>query len=211
MTALFSTTYLGPLQYFAALVRCREVYLDVYEPWQKQSYRNRCYIDAPNGKLMLNIPINHQKSEGTIGSTFVSADENWRSKHWQAFKTTYNLSPFFDELSPEFKEVLFDSGDKLFELNLALTKMVLRWLRADVKIHLIHGQPHTPYPVSSPVHETLQTKDYSSAFHPKTEIIKKAVAYPQVFAHKHGFLPNLSVVDLCFNEGPAAFDYLSTL
>ncbi len=200
MTGYFSTTYGGPLSYYAALVRCSEVFFATDEPWQKQSYRNRCYIDAPNGKLMLNIPIDHNRSDGTMGNTFVSKDENWRSKHWQAYKTTYNLSPFFDALAPEFKEVLFEGGDNLFELNLALTEMVMRWLRVEVRLEM--GDMRR---------ESSSGTDYTSSFHPKTEHITHVPQYPQVFAHKHGFLPNLSIFDLCFNEGPAAFDYLSTL
>lgn len=198
----FTPTYNGSINYYAALVRYSEVFFDPFESWQKQSYRNRFYIDAPNGKLMLSVPIDHTKSDGTYGNTFTSLDEHWRSKHWQALKTTYNLSPFFDELAPTLYETLFSEETNLFTLNLQLTTLVLSWLNADVKLTIKSKQ-------ALELRGTVD--DFSETFHPKMQEKKEYPKYTQVFQHKHGFLPNLSILDLCFNEGPAAFDYLSTL
>ncbi len=197
MKGRFSMAYGGPLSYFAALIHCREAFIDPAEAWQKQSYRNRCYLDAPNGKLMLNIPIDHVQSGKTSGSILVSDAENWRSKHWQAFKTTYNLSPFFEELAPDLEALLFSETTNLYQFNLDITRMVLNWLRAEVQL-------------STKAFEETHT-DFTEQFHPKKEKEHKMPPYAQVFAHKHGFLPNLSVFDLLFNEGPAAYDYLANL
>ncbi len=241
MSALFSTTYFGSIPYYAALVRCEQAYIDASEPWEKQSYRNRCYLDSPNGKLMLNVPIDHTRSGKTCGEVFVSTDENWRPKHWQALKTTYNLSPFFDEAGPVFKDALFSGEENLFQLNFNLMQAALYCLRIKedkVKVKNDKGEregeatqkpkrlkSHAPknnldktsvfLNSLSPTPHSLFPTHYSllltKSFHPKRENFENLPPYPQAFDHKHGFLPNLSILDLIFNEGPAAFDYLHSL
>jgi hypothetical protein len=197
MKGLFSITYFGPLSYYAALLSCETAAIDANENWQKQSYRNRCYIDSPNGKLMLNIPMDHQKSGKTMKSVVVSADENWRAKHWQALKTTYNLSPFFDEVGLLFKEVLFSEENRLFELNLALCKTALQCLRVKSDCIELLDKPLTENTLG-------EYTDFRNRFHPKTETPQSQLPYPQVFEHKHGLEPNLTNLDLIYKEGPAA-------
>lgn len=246
MPSLFSTTYFGSIPYYAALVQCEQAFIDASEPWEKQSYRNRCYIDSPNGKLMLNVPIDHTKSGKTCGEVYVSNDENWRSKHWQALKTTYNLSPFFDEAGPIFKDALFKDEQNLFQVNWNLMQAALYCLRVSedkVKVIDEKGERENFKAVEGETSIQPQLKrlstpsssnfslltsdllsqssdsqlpssdllDLKQSFHPKREAFKNLPEYPQAFDHKHGFLSNLSILDLIFNEGPAAFDYLHSL
>lgn len=198
MKGLFSLSYLGPVLYYRDLIQCSEVFFEVQESWQKQSYRNRCYIDGPNGTLMLNIPIVHKGSKQLYKDVQISYHDNWAAKHWQAIQTTYNASPFFDVLGLDLKEVLDQRIPKLMDLNLELNRLLLHWMRFKPTINLTEDW--------RPVYE--EGKDYREVHHPKKERHIKLPSYPQVFDTKYGFRQNLSVIDLLFNEGPAAFDYL---
>lgn len=197
MDGLFSTAYLGPISYYSYLVNCTTIHIERWENWQKQTYRNRCYIDGPNGKLMLNIPIKHGDKKN-IGELEISYSDSWPAKHWQAIKTTYSTAPFFDVLAPELQELLEKKHSRLFDLNLELTKLILTWLRINTPITLTEDWS---------AQKNAQT-DLRNSFSAKTESQQPFTPYPQVFDYKNGFLPNLSILDLLFNEGPAAYDYL---
>lgn len=199
-TALFSLSYWGPLSYYADILRYEKVVFDIHESFLKQSYHNRTYIDGPNGPLMLNLAIDHN-TKGSIKETRISDNHNWRNQHWQALQTSYNSSPFFDALAPEIEELYQGSSDSLFDLNWASTKLIFKWLRIEASVHLSESWEKEP----------SDAADYRGHYNPKKRAEKKQSPYPQVFDHKHGFSPELSILDLIFNEGPAAFDYLRQL
>ncbi len=201
MTGLFSMTYLGPVAWYARLLSCDRVVLEACESWQKQTYRNRCYIDSPNGALMLNVPVQHTGQKKTAGHTLVSLENNWPARHWQAIQTTYNSSPFFEILGPELRPFYRNIPSRLFDWNLQLLRLMLNWLQVEI-----------PVEVSDVWEASLAGKeDYRESFHPKREEYTELPVYPQVFQSKFGFRPNLSIIDLLFNEGPAAYDYLKQL
>ena len=195
---LLSTTYLGPVLYYKSLLTADSVLLEACESWQKPSYRNRCYIDGPNGKLMLSIPV-QASSTGIIRDVKVSYKDNWHQKHWHALKTTYNTSPFFEILAPDLHSVYLEKPQFLWDLNLKLMTTVMDWLQYKFKWE--------------ETKEWMESagNDYREAFHPKREEMISLPSYPQVFDHKNNFIPNLSIVDLMFNEGPAAAGYLNSL
>ncbi|MGB0176871.1 MAG: WbqC family protein [Owenweeksia sp.] len=194
---LLSTTYLGPVSYYQAMVSAETIELEAWESWQKQSYRNRCYIDSPNGRLMLSIPV-QASSTGLVKDVRISYKDNWPQKHWQAIKTTYNTSPFFEVLGPDINTVYNKRPRFLWDLNYELMQIVLDWLQHTVKIKMTGSWQEN------------RENDLRESFHPKRESTPLQV-YPQVFDHKNNFLSNLSVIDLLFNEGPAAPGYLKRL
>lgn len=196
MSAHFSTAYLPPLAWFRQALRQNTIYLEKFESWQKQSYRNRCYIYGPHGPQMLNIPILHNDKKNFIGTLEISYHENWQHTHWQAIKTAYGSSPFFEILGPELEEFYQQSFDRLFDWNLALIRLMMNWLQAEVPI------------IPTSQWEAEVENDLREAFHPKRQTREIFTPYPQVFAQSQGFEANLSIIDLLFNEGPAAYDYL---
>lgn len=195
---LLSTTYLGPILYYKALVSANTVLVEAWESWQKQSYRNRCYIDGPNGKLMLSIPV-QASSTGLIKDVRISYKDNWPQKHWQAIKTSYNASPFFEILGPDLQDVYRQKPTYLWDLNLELTHIILDWLQCNTSLTTTQSW------------QEQADEDLRESYHPKRDVQQTLPAYPQVFDHKNNFLANLSVIDLLFNEGPAATGYLKRL
>lgn len=195
---LFSLGYFGSIDWWAAVVQCPHAVLEAHESYIKQSYRNRCYIDSPNGNLLLNVPVTSAKNK-LITTVEISHQENWAAKHKQALRTTYRNSAFYETIAPAFFDILDEKPVKLWDLNLRLFKEIAFWLRLETKISVSEKWENKPENV----------EDCREVFDPKKASKTKALLpYPQVFDHKNGFSQNLFILDLLFNEGPAAFDYL---
>jgi hypothetical protein len=193
---VFTSAYLAPIAYYKALLKFDTIRIEQHDSWLKQTFRNRCYIDSPNGKLMLNFPIQHT-NKPTTKEVLLSDNENWQARHWQAIKTSYGSSPFFEILAPELEPFYQTRYSSLLQWNLDLLKLTFNWLQVDIKIELTEDW------------EANYKDDYRNQFSPKVDVKTQLEAYPQVFDTKHEFLDNLSIVDLLFNEGPAAYSYLT--
>lgn len=196
MTGHFSTAYLPPISYFKALLRFDAIQVEAWESWQKQSYRSRSYIYGPHGAMMLNIPIKHNEHKSQMGTVEISYETAWQNTHWQAIKTAYGSSPFFEVLGPELEPFYQKEINRLIDWNTELLKLMLNWLQVSPNLSFTENW--------SPDLDN----DFRESFHPKRKVNGNFDPYPQVFTDEHGFIPNLSVIDLLFNEGPAAFDYL---
>lgn len=193
--------YLPPISWFAAFKSGEPIAIEMCENFQKQSLRNRCYIDSPNGRLALSIPIdkgNFFLPEGggspkcQMKDVQISHQLDWRHQHWQAFETSYCNSPFFEYLQDDFRPIYNKEWKYLVDLNEALVERCLELLELDNTV--------------------TRTKDYQG-LDVSEKLLKQPVPdtlrpYYQVFQYKHGFLENLSVLDLIFNMGPEASLYL---
>lgn len=194
------TNYLPPISWFVAATSGEPILIEQYENFQKQSLRNRCYIDSPNGKLALTVPVDRSNfSEGRkclMRDVMISDHLDWRHQHWYAFESSYHNSPFFDYLQDDFRPLYERQWRYLIDFNEALTTKCLELLELDtpiVRTAEYHG-------VSPQLH--MLQGEYKDG---------KQKNYYQVFASRHGFLPDLSIVDLIFNLGPEAGVYLNNL
>ena len=183
---ILPSAYLPPVSWFASVVRGEPVFIEQYENYQKQTIRNRCTIDSPNGALHLSIPIDRSTFVGgkcLMKDVKISTHTDWRRQHWYAIETTYFNSPFFEYLQDDFRPFYEREWRFLMDFNEALIYKC---------IELLDIQP-----------EIGRTKEYAGtvAFakqEPHPALFKP---YYQVFQHKHGFLPDLSIIDLIFNMG----------
>lgn len=203
-TVLLELPYLPPVSWCALLWQAEAVTLEACENFQKGSYRNRCHIIGPNGLQRLTVPLAKGKHQQTpIREVRISHDENWPLVHWRSIEAAYGRSPFFEHYGPELRLFYEKKWDLLFDFNLALLRFLLKKMGWPGQItlsetYLKRSQPPAP-------------GDFRDAVSPKNEAAPawfRPVRYPQVFAERHGFVPDLSVLDLLFCCGKQSGEWL---
>jgi WbqC-like protein family len=204
--AMLSTSYLGPVQYYSKFLLHREIVVEQCENYQKQSYRNRCCIYGANGSQCLVIPVSKGIDRKTpIREVTIDYSKPWQKIHWKSIESAYRLSPCFeffeDELSGFYAK---ESHTKfLFDWNNRLTEVMLDLLKISANLTFTSVYEKTP----------ADGADYRELIHPKKRLSRpdphyNSIPYQQVFDSKYGFIPNLSIIDLLFNEGNHARDVL---
>jgi len=197
---LLTTAYLPPVQYFAALYHAEKVVIEKYDHYLKQTYRNRCVIAGANGALTLSVPIIKPGKPKTFSHNIeVSGHGNWQHLHWNAIISAYNSSPFFEYYADDFAPFYQKKFQFLFDFNEELRGLICQLLEIEPPVAF-----STEYLTAS-----HSDSDFRETIHPKKKIMETgspfiAKEYYQVFRQKHGFLPNLSIIDLLFNMGPEA-------
>ncbi|WP_295798313.1 WbqC family protein [Mucilaginibacter sp.] len=198
--AVLPMFYLPPVEYFVKLNTYRaNILIEKEEHFPKQTYRNRANVYTPDGVLGLTVPvIKGSKNHTKVKDIKISYDFNWQRLHWLSLQACYRRSAYFeyyeDELTP-FYEKKFDY---LFEYNEQLLQFVLKAMK--IKIDFKYTDSYeTNYP---------ELIDYRESINPKRETDFNQMAYFQVFEDRKGFIKNLSIVDLLFNQGPHSVNYL---
>ena len=196
---VIATSYLPPVLYLAEVLRNGCAVVDIHETYTKQTCRNRCHIYGPNGRQALTVPVtkpfgNHTKTKDIrISNTLL-----WQKMHWRSIETAYNNSPFFLYYQDDFHPLFKHKFEQLVTLNNAMLEVVFKCLNMTV-------------PLSYSDDFILDYKeDKRDQLVSKKNNFKNR-EYPQPFAAKHGFIPNLSIIDLIFNLGPESIEYLQKL
>lgn len=213
---LLGIAYFPPVSYFALIAKGMVlspentipsiVYIEACENYQKQSWRNRCRILAADGPAYLNFPIVHEGShELPITEIKVDYSTPWVLKTKRAIASAYESSAFFDYYKDELFAILDSHPETLFELDMRIIRFFLdkTGIAADLRL------TDTFQPSSG-------VDDYREVLHPKrpNTVLKDLgleKPYFQVFARKYGFISDLSIMDLLFNEGPDSICYLTNL
>lgn len=196
-TAILSTAYFPSLQYFSKIVNYDKIIIEQFENFTKQSYRNRCEILSANGKLTLTVPVEKKTGQKQlIKDVKIDYTNNWQDLHFKSLQAAYLSSPFYefyiDALKPFFKK----EYKYLLDFNLLIIETLLNEIQNKQTIEL--SKQYKPSYIFS---------DFRNTIHPKLKYQKKdnqftTVKYTQVFMEKYGFISNLSILDLLFNEGP---------
>ncbi len=195
---LIELQYLPSLEFFCRILNEESIQLEAHEHFIKQTYRNRCYILGANGPLMLNIPVIKGRSNTPIRELQIDNRQNWQAIHWKSIASAYGNAPFFEFFSPEFK-IAFEKQEKyLWDFNERMLTLCLRLLSFN---HL-----KITYSTSYQKENETGLTDLRSVIHPKKSFednsFYRPVPYIQVFGKK--FVPNLSIIDLIFCQGPEA-------
>ena len=213
MKALLSTTYFGPVQWYQKLYRHEEVQIEQWESFLKQTYRNRCLIATTQGIQALTVPVERKedggkRKENTIKDVRISDHGNWRHLHWNALVSAYGESPFFEYYQDDIRPFFEKRWDYLFDFNEAIRCKMCELLDIQPKVSF------TQFWNDSDDSEYSDNSDYSdfreaiNPKHPLPDPDFEPKPYYQVYQQKHGFLPNLSILDLLFNMGPEGIFYL---
>ena len=225
-TALLSTTYFGPIQWYQKLNRYDHCVIEQFDNFQKQTYRNRCRIATANGSQVLTVPVERTEGKCLMRDVRISDHGAWRHLHWNALQSAYGESPFFefyaDDLHPFFErrwtfllDFNMDITNKLCELldihpRLSLTTNYLPSTAGEEE-KSFGKEEKTPVEDEKSLEEMEPFIDFREAIHPKHPLPDADFAprpYYQQHAPRHGFQPNLSILDLLFNEGNEAIFFL---
>ena len=197
---LLPTAYLAPVSWYLAAFRTDSVIINDAEPYVKQTFRNRCCIAMPDGPQNLIVPVEAAPNHTPVRDIRISEHGRWRHHHWNALRTAYGKSPFFEYYADDFAPFYQTRRhDFLIDFNADLHRLITAFIEQEDLV-----PPFTP--PSSNIHDVTRSNKVSLSSFP--DITAPMKPYYQVFADRLGFLPDLSIVDLLFNMGPESLLYL---
>ena len=198
-SALLQTTYFGPIQWYQKLYRYDRCLIEQCDSYQKQTYRNRCVIATANGTQALTVPVEVSGEKCLVRDVRISDHNNWRRVHWNALQSAYSESPFFEYYSDDIRPFYEKRYDYLVDFNEAIRQKICE---------LIDIHPEVAYTTDYIKQYADDYREIIHAKHPQADSDFEPRPYWQVYRNKHGFLPNLSILDLLFCMGPEAVFYL---
>lgn len=214
--ALLSSAYFGPIQWYQKLYRYDRVRVEAYDNFIKQTYRNRCVIATTGGVQALTVPVERTGAalaadgKATTGKCLmrdirISEHGNWRHLHWNALASAYGESPFFEYYVDDLRPFFERKWTFLYDFNMEICAKMCELIGIEPCI-----EPTTEY-VAADDSALAGTADYRDVIRPKHPLDDPqfvARRYYQVYERKHGFIPNLSILDLLFNMGNESVLYL---
>lgn len=195
---LLHPTYFPSISHFVAMIQADTITFEVEDNFQKQTNRNRMYIASANGLQMLNIPIKHTKDiHQKYNDIRIDHSSGWQKQHFKSLEAAYRTSPYFEYLEDDIRPIFEGKPEFLMDLNFKILEVLTDCL--GIKL---------PYAkTTSFIIEDDQLTDLRHLANGKKDI-QNFESYTQVFSNKHEFQANLSILDLVFNEGRSAVDYL---
>ncbi len=199
MDILLHPTYFPSIAQCVVMVQANTVTFEVCDNYQKQTYRNRMNIYGPQGKMPLTVPVVYsQKNRQLYKDIVISNDGKWQDLHWKSIQSAYSSSPFFEFYELDLIHLFSEEATYLMDFNFKCVEAILECLQHDLKFELTSEFELNP----------INKMDYRYLVDHRKETEQPLKPYVQVFDEKYGFIPNLSVLDLIFNEGPNALLYL---
>ncbi|OYQ43701.1 hypothetical protein CHU92_03075 [Flavobacterium cyanobacteriorum] len=199
MNILIHPTYFPSISHFVAMVKADTITFEVEDNFQKQTNRNRMYIYSPNGVQLLNIPLKHSKigSHQKFKDTRIEHAFDWQKQHFKSLEAAYRTSPFFEYFEDDIRPVFEKKHTFMMDLNFHILEILAGCMGLELKYNKTEEY----------FHEVQGMEDYRFLANGKKDT-SQFEPYTQVFEQKHGFLSNLSILDLLFNEGRHTLQYL---
>jgi hypothetical protein len=196
---IIQSAFFPPVQQFAWIMQHPRIVIEQHDTYAKQTFRNRMQIAGPNGIQNLSVPIEKPfGSQSKMKDIRVKYNDDWQKQIFRSILTAYHNSAFYEYYIDDFAPFFKQPFDHLIDLNTAILRKALEILELDVDIRF------------SAAYTEHGKADFREFAHPKPQYRKadpyfKPPAYYQLFTEKYGFIPNLSIIDLLFNEGPQSY------
>ena len=192
MDIIIHPNYFPNIQQFTQILKAEKILFEVSDNYQKQTYRNRTYIYGANGKLGLFIPVIHtHKNRELYKNVKISYESDWMGLHLKSLQSAYRSSPYFEYFEDDFIKLYSEKEIFLVDFNIKCIDLITELL--DVKLNHLKNESYNGYHSGY-----IDLRDLSIARKEKEYDTPK---YIQVFESKHGYLPNLSILDILFSEG----------
>ena len=200
MNLLIHPNYLPAISQLKLIIDSKKLIFEINDNFQKQTHRNRTYIYGANGLLLLSIPVIHsQKNRKKFKDVKIAYDHDWLSQHWKSFQTSYRSSPFFEYYEDKLVDLYKKKEKYLYDFNLRSIDVLFEMLQINID-----------YDFTKSYNENYsEALDFRNNYN-KLNSDFGVKQYTQVFESKHGYIENLSALDLIFNEGPNAINFLKT-
>ena len=189
--------YFGPISCWKQIINSNILW-DVHQNYIKQTFRNRTFIHSANGLQILTIPVKHSKIKFSMLDAKIDNSIAWQKNHWRSIQSAYSSSPFFEFYRDSLEGIYIKEYTYLTKFNFDLINLILEWTDIEMKSELSKSYI-IQYKNSLDLRKNIENKKYSSS---------ENIMYKQVFSDKNGFLNDLSIIDLIFNEGPNSISYL---
>lgn len=200
MDLIIHPSYFPSISHFVAIAKATSLTFEMEDNFQKQTNRNRMYIYSPNGIQLLNIPIKHSKvAHQKTKDVKIESAFDWQKQHFKSLESAYRTSPFFEYFEDEITPIFKKKHTFLMDLNLETLAIVSKCLRIDLNFKKTEEY----------FHDCDDKVDYRNLINGKKDTTQLE-SYTQVFGDKHGFINNLSILDLLFSEGKYALAYLKS-
>ena len=193
MDILIHPNYFPNIHQFTQIIKADNILFEASDNYQKQTFRNRTYIYGANGKLGLFVPVIHSHNNRELFKDVkISYDSNWMDLHLKSLQSAYRSSPYFEYFEDNFIKLYSEKEKFLVDFNIKCIKLISNLL--DLNLN---------YKISNEyVEKTNDIIDLRGLSNARKEKKIETPKYIQVFESKHGYLNNLSIVDLIFSEGP---------
>jgi hypothetical protein len=198
-TTLIELHYFPSIAYFSAIRNSSLVIVEKHEHFIKQTYRNRCYVNGTMGVEGLIIPLTSKHGKTKITDVKIDHSQKWLNNHWRTIQSAYGKAPFFEYYADDIHRILFQRNEYLYDLNMSLLTMCLKWLKWNLNIEESKSFEIEPESIIIDLRSAINLKQKE-----RTAQYYTPVSYHQVFGNK--FVENMSLIDLIFCKGPGAGD-----
>ncbi len=198
MTIISASYTFPPVGWWLRSVSADQVIIDKTEKFEKMTPRNRYSISGANNAILLSIPLDKGRNQqNTTRQIKIKNDTRWQTQHWRALTSTYNRSPYFFHYKDSLQKLYETKFDFLTDFNDAALLWVLNQLKLKIAVNAVANTPDNK-------------ENYAFDLRIMDSFNSDGPEYYQIFADRIGYLPNLSILDLLFSEGPATRNILST-
>ena len=186
---LIYPTYFPSISHYIAMIDAKTVTFEVEDTFQKQTNRNRMYIYSPNGIQLLNISVKHDSANTNFKDIKIDNQYNWQKNHFKSLEAAYKNSPFYEYFVDDLRPLFEKKHEFMLDLNFEIFKLVNEALGISIPF-----EKTTEY-----FHEVSDKTDFRYLVNGKKDTTQ-IEPYTQVFDNKHGFINNLSILDLLVSK-----------